>query len=109
MLLNPEELTIENLSNDLATERSRKNRLEWSLLAIQEGLQTADNPVERIERSKTIVVEDFETLPGIALRELGSADYWEAIAKENRIQYPYVVHRGQILKLPTNLMRNVRT
>jgi len=41
-----------------------------------------------------------EGLSGIALRELGDAGRWPEIANLNGLTAPYVIHAGQVLKLP---------
>ena len=52
-------------------------------------------------RTYTVRASDgADGLSGIAMRKLGNAARWPEIASLNGIPKPYVIHSGQVLRLP---------
>lgn len=98
-LLKPEEYTVEALMADLPMQRSARSQLQAQLLTLKEGIALFDNPIERSPITRHTVNEQ-ETLQIVSLRQYGTPDYWLEIARANQIDYPYLVHPGQILQIP---------
>ena len=61
----------------------------------------APPPPAPTQRTYTVRSSDgADGLSGIALRQLGNAARWPEIASLNGIPKPYVIHTGQVLRLP---------
>ena len=88
---------------DIAMERSCANLLRVQLMALDEGLDLYFNPLEKRQRIRHHRVGDGETLPIISMRVFQTPDRWRDIARENEIDYPFVVYPGQILRLPEDV------
>lgn len=99
-LLTPDEITIANLTSDLATKRSTRNQLAMQLQVLREGLQLPQNTLERRSPLRQYTVIAGDTLPIISVRLWGTTDHWRSIAQLNAIEYPYIVVVGQKLKTP---------
>ena len=60
----------------------------------------AENPTAPAE-PKTYTVEPGDSLWTIAVREYGNGEKFREIATANGLTFPYVIHPGDVLKLPT--------
>lgn len=61
---------------------------------------TAAAPVSGSASGTTYTVQRGDTLWGIALRHLGNGVLWHQLADLNGIKAPWILHQGQVLKLP---------
>jgi len=65
------------------------------------GMKPGANPAPSSATAGTeYVVEQGDTLTGIAEKELGSADKWQVIARANGIEDPAALRVGQKLQIP---------
>ncbi len=61
-------------------------------------------PAASPAKSRTVTVQEGDSLSKIAKRELGDGNKWHAIYAANRdtIKNPDLIHPGQVLTIPTN-------
>ena len=99
-LLNASEINVAALMADLPLQRNGRNQLLQQLQTLQEGLSLAFNPLQQDAIQQRYTVGEFETLPIASTRMYGSPDYWQAIAQENNLEYPYTIYPGMVLRVP---------
>lgn len=99
-LLTDEELTLENLRNDLAVQRSARSQLDLQMQVTRNGLELTYNPLQRRSVERYCRVGAGDTLQAISVRTYGTASKWGAIASENGLSFPYTLVPGQLLRIP---------
>ena len=52
----------------------------------------------------TYTVQPGDSLSKISANCYGTQDFWVAIAKENGIKEPYIIHQGDVIRIPSNPM-----
>ena len=85
---------------DLPMQRNADHCLQLQLRVMKEGLQLISNPLQRQSAPRYHTVGHGETIQIIAMREYEDVGMWRAIAAENRMEYPYSVWVGMVLRLP---------
>lgn len=58
------------------------------------------NPTSRSEPRRTWIVQEGQRIDWIAYTEYGDASAWRLIADENRIEDPFNLQAGQVLRIP---------